>query len=88
MTTLARKLVQMEESCAVRFGQPLDPFGNEVDEDGNSHDLRGRRVDPRSYVERDGKAVLDHVRHGQYTRELGEVVMDHYLRDTIAMPKG
>lgn len=86
MATLARKLVQMEESCAVRFGTPLDPFGNEVDEQGNSHDRRGRPVDPRSYVEKDGNAVLDHSRDAQYTRELGEVVMEHYLRDTIAMP--
>ncbi len=86
MVTLARKLVQMEESCAVRFGQPLDPFGNEVDEHGNSHDRRGRLVDPRSYIEKNGKAVLDHARDAQYTRELGDVVMEHYLRDTIAMP--
>jgi glycerol-3-phosphate O-acyltransferase len=87
MTTLARKLVQMEESCAVRFGKPLDPFGNEVDEDGNSYDRRGRPVDPRSYVEDDsGEVVLDNTRDAQYTRELGDVVMEHYLRDTIAMP--
>jgi len=86
MTTLARKLLQMEESCAVRFGKPLDPFGNEVADDGESYDRRGRRVDIRSYVEVDGKPVLDHARDAQYTRELGEVVMEHYLRDTIAMP--
>jgi glycerol-3-phosphate O-acyltransferase len=86
MTALARKLVQMEESCAVRFGQPLDPFGNEVDEEGRSYDRRGREVDPRTYIEREGKVVLDHARDAQFTRELGEVVMEHYLKDTIAMP--
>ncbi len=87
LTSLARKLVQMEESCAVRFGQPLDPFGNEVDDDGRSYDRRGREVDPRSYiVDRDGKVTIDHSRDAQYTRELGEVVMEHYLKDTVAMP--
>lgn len=86
MTALARKLVQMEESCAVRFGQPLDPFGNVVDDDGKSYDRRGREVDPRTYIQKDGKFVLDHARDAQYTRELGEVVMEHYLKDTVAMP--
>jgi glycerol-3-phosphate O-acyltransferase len=43
-------------------------------------------VNPSTYVERDGKRVLDHTRDGQYTRELGDVVMEHYLRDTVAMP--
>lgn len=86
MTAIARKLAQMEESCAVRFGQPLDPFGNEVDDRGVSHDSRGREVDPSTYIERDGNPVLDHVRDAQYTRELGEEVMKHYLKDTIAMP--
>lgn len=86
MTGFARKLVQMEESCAVRFGQPLDPFGNAVDDDGKSYDRRGREVDPRTYIEKNGKIELDHARDAQYTRELGEVVMEHYLKDTIAMP--
>ncbi len=89
IATLARKLARMDEACAVRFGQPLDPFGNEVDEQGVSHDRRGRPVDPRTYVEVDGDAggvALDHARDAQYTRELGEVVMERYLRDTVAMP--
>ena len=86
MTALARKLVQMEESCAVRFGQPLDPFGNVVDDEGRSYDRRGREVDPRTYIEKNGKFEIDHARDAQYTRELGEVVMEHYLKDTVAMP--
>ncbi|GAC1352144.1 MAG: hypothetical protein NVS3B20_09220 [Polyangiales bacterium] len=115
MTAFGRKLFQMEGSCAVRFGTPLDPFGNEVDDAGISHDRRGRPVDPRTYVTRGhdsaqsnsrthtthsahqehnaqgtqsaGEHVnLDFARDAQYTRELGEVVMAAYLRDTIAMP--
>jgi glycerol-3-phosphate O-acyltransferase len=86
MTALARKLVQMEESCAVRFGQPLDPFGNVVDDEGRSYDRRGREVDPKTYLQKNGKIDLDHARDAQYTRELGEVVMEHYLKDTVAMP--
>jgi glycerol-3-phosphate O-acyltransferase len=89
---LVRKMLQMEESCAVRFGPPLDPFGNEVDDDGESYDARGRKVDAASYVrsighgDRAGSVTLDHARDAQYTRELGDVVVKHFKRDTIALP--
>ncbi len=86
VTQLVNQLVHMEGSCAVRFGEPVDPFGNSVDERGDSYDRQGRRVDPRTYVEGDdGKVRQDPVRDALYTRELGEVVMDQYLRDTVAM---
>ena len=83
-----RKLALMEGACAVRFGSPLDPFGNEVDDDGASHDRRGRPIDANGYITQlDGDAIVfDPARDAQYTRELGEVVVSQYLRDTIAMP--
>ena len=88
IATFVRKLLQMEGSCAVRFGAPLDPFGNEVDDDGASHDARGRPVDARSYVTSidGGQLEMDPGRDAQYTRELGEAIVRHYLRDTVAMP--
>ncbi len=29
-----RKLTALESACVVRFGEPLDPFGNEIDDEG------------------------------------------------------
>jgi glycerol-3-phosphate O-acyltransferase len=89
---LVRKLFQMEESCVVRFCDPVDPFGNRVDDDGRSYDARGREIDPTTYVEPilpsadADEVVMDAGRDAQYTRELADVVMRAYLRDTVAMP--
>jgi glycerol-3-phosphate O-acyltransferase len=81
-----RKLFDMRGAVVIRFGEPIDPFGNAVDDEGESHDARGRRVDPSSYVkDRSGAVTLDAARDAQYTRELGEAICEAYRRDTIAM---
>lgn len=81
-----RKLLAMDGAVVIRFSQPLDPFGNRVDAEGRSYDLRGREVDPSSYV-RDvrGEVVVDHARDAQYARELGEEICRAYARDTVIM---
>jgi glycerol-3-phosphate O-acyltransferase len=81
-----RKLFDMRGAVVIRFGEPIDPFGNTVDDEGESHDARGRRVDPASYVKnRDGEVTLDAARDAQYTRELGDAICEAYRRDTVAM---
>jgi glycerol-3-phosphate O-acyltransferase len=86
VASFVRKLLGMEGSVIVRFGQPLDPFGNAVDDAGESRDGRGRLVDPASYV-RDarGNVVLDAARDAQYTRELGEEICKAFARETVIL---
>ncbi|MGO8995370.1 MAG: 1-acyl-sn-glycerol-3-phosphate acyltransferase [Polyangiaceae bacterium] len=80
------KLLGLDAGCVVRFSQPVDCFGNAVDEDGVSRDTRGRAIDPVSYVlDRDDHPGRDAAREAQYTRELGEVICAAYKRDTVAM---
>ncbi len=65
----------MNAAVVIRFAEPLDPFGNRVDELGRSFDARGREVDPASYVkDQGGRAVIDRARDAQYARELGEEI--------------
>ena len=81
-----KKLLGMRGAVVIRFGQPMDPFGNRVDERGASHDARGREVDPSSYVKNArGEVVIDGARDAQYTRELGEEICRAYARDTVVM---
>lgn len=81
-----KKVLGLDAACIIRFSRPLDCFGNLVDDEGNSHDTRGRVVDAASYVlGRDGTPVHDAVRDTEYTRELGERIVESYRRDTVVM---
>jgi glycerol-3-phosphate O-acyltransferase len=86
VASFSNKLLGLDAACVIRYSRPLDCFGNFVDDEGNSHDDRGRMVDAASYViGRDGKPAMDHARDAEYTRELGERIVDAYKRDTVVM---
>jgi glycerol-3-phosphate O-acyltransferase len=86
VAAFTNKLLGLDGACVIRYSRPLDCFGNFVDDEGRSHDSRGRPVDAESYiVGREGKLVLDGVRDAEYTRELGERIVDAYKRDTVVM---
>jgi glycerol-3-phosphate O-acyltransferase len=86
VTAFSQKLLGLDAGCVIRFSRPLDCFGNFVDDEGRSHDARGRVVDPVSYVVgRSGKPVRDAARDAQYTRDLGDVIVDAFKRDTVLM---
>ncbi len=80
-----RKLSQVEAPAVVRFGDPIDPFGNPVDDEGRSVAPGGRTIDPGSYVMHNGKPVLDAKRDAAYTREMGQLLVQHYERDSVMM---
>lgn len=79
-----RKMLVHEGSVMVRFGRPLDPFGNEVTDDGESLDRAGRIVDPASYLRgADGEITDDDQRDAEYTRALGRKLAVAYPRLTV-----
>lgn len=81
-----RKLLGLDAGCVIRFGRPLDCFGNVVDEEAVSHDARGHSVDALSYLtDAEGRVEPEAARDAQYTRELGEAVVEAFHRDTVAM---
>lgn len=80
------KLAGLDAGTVIRFSAPVDCFGNAVDEDGVSHDPRGRPVDATSYIRGTADRVArDGRRDAQYTRELGDVICAAYKRDTVLM---
>lgn len=85
--SFSNKMLKHNEAVVIRFGEPVDPFGNPVDDHGNSLDPQGNHIDPLSYLRnRRGEIVVDADRDAQYTRELGDVICDAYLRHTVILP--
>ncbi len=86
IASFMQKLLGLDAACVIRFGQPLDVFGNAVDDEGTSHDARGRPIDMTSFIMgRDDKPCRDAARDAQYTRELGEAICVSYKKDTVLM---
>jgi len=83
----SRRIMTLEGALVIRYGAPLDVFGNRVDEDGESIDARGRRVDPVTYVTGDdGRVQDDPQRDAEYVRTLGEELVRQFRRLTVFMP--
>jgi len=77
------KLAAMDSSVEVVFGEPLDPFGNHVNGDGDSIDPTGRTFDPAGYVSRDGEVIADDQRDRVYTDRLALAIAAAFQRDTV-----
>ncbi|MAE71343.1 MAG: hypothetical protein CME06_12860 [Gemmatimonadetes bacterium] len=79
-------LLRMDSSLHLHFGAPIDLLGNEVDSAGLSHDPRGRPVDLASYFTIDGELREDAKRDQEYTRLLGERLVEIFHRDNTVLP--
>ena len=88
VTRFVLNTMKMDSTTILRFGQPLDPFGNEVRADGVSYDRRGRPISRGEFVRsaRTGEVVYDISRDRQYTRHTGECIARSFLENTVIMP--
>lgn len=88
IASFLRKLAMHDAGVVIRYSRPIDIVGNFVDEDGLSLDPTGRPFDPIGYLKsaRTGEVVVDEVRNAEYTRQLGEAVVEGYKRDTVFLP--
>ena len=80
-----QKLLSLTAATIIRFGRPVDPYGNDVDDEGRSLTPRGGSVDPVTYVSRHGEPTIDEARDRAYTSELGPLLVDRFRRETVIM---
>jgi glycerol-3-phosphate O-acyltransferase len=76
-------LFSLESRIHVVISPALDLFGNRVDGEGHSRDQRGRVIDRRRYVLKSKVPVFDAQRDQEYTRELGEKIVESFAHDTV-----
>ena len=77
------KLFSLDSKIFLTVSRGMDPFGNEVDDEGESLDPRGRHVDIARYVHVNGAPEHLAQRDAEFTRELGERIGEAYMRDNV-----
>jgi len=82
----ARGLMSLDQRIYLTLSRPLDPFGNDVDEEGYSLDPCGRLVDGSRYLTVDGEFAEDSARDREYTRDLAARVLQRYRADNVVFP--
>lgn len=77
-------LFKSESMVYARVGQPMDVFGNPVDEFGRSMGPNGTTIDVRRWLTTTGELEVHPDRDREYTRELGErIVEGFYANNTV-----
>ena len=67
------------------FGQPLDVLGNPVDINGISYDQHGNQIRLEEYFMSNGNITEDLQRESEYTKMLGDRIVERYYKDNIVL---
>ncbi|MBK9792414.1 MAG: 1-acyl-sn-glycerol-3-phosphate acyltransferase [Sphingobacteriales bacterium] len=65
------------------LSEPMDVFGNSLDEDGNSIDKLGNPVEIRSYFVNKGQLKADDQREMIYTQMLGDKIIEGFFKNNV-----
>ncbi len=80
------RFLKSETQIYLTMGKPMDIFGNEIDQNGQSWDHKGHVIKLEDYFKTDGVLIKDEQREMIYTRELGERIADSYKRYNFVLP--
>ena len=83
--SFAKKIVKIDSKIAVCFGEPLDIFGNAVNDEGVSIDSHSRPIDIRKYILVNGVPNYSFQRDRVYTSILGNKILKSFLKNNVIM---
>ena len=79
-------ILALDLDVHLRLGEPLDPFGCPVDDEGRSLDPHGRPIDSVGYLrDEDEHVVDDPARDAEYTRSLEVALLAAYRRENVVL---
>ena len=79
-----RKILVHEGAVIIRFGRPLDPFGNtSTTTASRSIATAAASIRPPTWSGADGEVTVDPQREAVYTRELGAALAAAFRRETV-----
>ncbi len=79
------KLFSKSSDISLSFGQPLDVLGNFVDQNGVSYDKNNQKIEVRDYFLSNGVVKKDLQRDNEYTKILGDKIVDRFHKDNIVL---
>ena len=79
------KFFSASSSLSVSFGEVMDVLGNKVDDEGNSYNHLGQRINVKNYFITNGELKDDEQRDAEYTKILGERIVDNYYRYNVVL---
>lgn len=80
-----KQLFKVRSEIILSFGKPLDVLGNEVNQEGDSISKQGKIIDIKGYFEIENKIVKDEQRNFEYTKILGNHILDSYYKYNTVM---
>lgn len=79
------KFLSASSSLSVSFGEVMDVLGNKVDENGESYNHLGQKIKVKNYFVTNGEMRDDEQRDAEYTRLLGEKIVENYYRYNVVL---
>jgi glycerol-3-phosphate O-acyltransferase len=81
----AKKTIHVDTRITICFGEPLDIFGNQVNDEGQSVDNHSRIIDIKKYILVDGVPDFSFQRDRIYTSILGNKILKSFLKNNVIM---
>lgn len=79
------KFISASSSLYISFGDAMDVLGNKVDDEGNSYNHLGQKINVKNYFLTSGKLKDDHQRDEEYTKILGERIVVNFHRYNVVL---
>ncbi len=85
MAKFILKFLSASSSLAISFGHATDVIGNEVDENGDSYNHLGQKINVRNYFVTNGELTDDQQREEEYTKILSETIVKQYFQYNVVL---